>query len=130
MNYNFVVMETFGKWLLRHRKALDFKQEDVATRAGISISYVSTLERDQPNTSTGDSIRPEPDVVENIAKAVNGDVAEALAFFGYASREAVKTVRDRIKVSDFDGFDKNDLDDIANYIAYKRALKDKEKERE
>jgi transcriptional regulator with XRE-family HTH domain len=126
MNYNFFVMKTFGDWLRDQRKALGLKQDDVAKRAGISVSYVSTLERNQPNTTTGKEIRPEPEIIEALAKAVQGDVSEALAFFRYAPREEVEATRARIVVSDKDGFDEADLQDISEYIAWKKAKKLKE----
>jgi transcriptional regulator with XRE-family HTH domain len=90
MKYNIVVMENFGKWLKRHRLALEMNQKDVAKLAEISVSYVSTLERSQPHSLTGESIRPEPEVVAALAKAVKGNLAEAMAFFGYATEKRDK----------------------------------------
>lgn len=87
MNYNFVVMETFGKWLLRHRKALDLKQGEVAARAQVSVSYISTLEREQPHSTSGEEIKPDRDKIARIAKAVGGNVNEALRLTGYAPKE-------------------------------------------
>jgi transcriptional regulator with XRE-family HTH domain len=84
MDYNIVVMETFGQWLRRHRKALNLTQGDVAKRANVSVSYVSTLERKQPHSTTGEDITPDRDKLIAIAKAVQGDVGEALSYYGYA----------------------------------------------
>jgi transcriptional regulator with XRE-family HTH domain len=77
-------METFADWLRKHRKALGLLQSDVAKRAGVSTSYVSTLERGQKHSTTGADLKPERDKVKALAKAVRGDVDEALLLCGYA----------------------------------------------
>lgn len=87
LNYNVAHMSGFGTWLRSHRKALRLYQSDVAKRADVSPSYISTLEREQPHTLTGDVIRPDRDKVIAIAKAVKGDVDEALRLCGYAPVE-------------------------------------------
>lgn len=84
LDYNTVVMSTFGKWLLAKRKGLRLLQSDVARAAGVSVSYISTLERAQPHTITGGDITPEREKVAAIARAVGGDPDEALLMFGYA----------------------------------------------
>lgn len=88
-NYNLVKMQSFGHWLQERRKDAGMRQSDVAKRAGVSTSYISTLERGQKHSVTGAQLRPEPDKVEAIAKAVGGDVNEALALCGYASGKTV-----------------------------------------
>ena len=92
MNYNLVVMAGFGEWLLRHRKALEMKQSDVASRANVSVSYISTIERDQPHSITGAKLTPEREKVIAIAKAVNGDINEALELCGYSSDKPLADV--------------------------------------
>jgi transcriptional regulator with XRE-family HTH domain len=84
VNYNLVGMVNFGSWLRNRRKALDLLQSDVAQRAGVSISYISTLERGQKHSTTGAELTPDRDKVIAIAKAVNGDIDEALLLCGYA----------------------------------------------
>ncbi len=83
MYYNVVVMETFGKWLLRHRKQLGLNQGDVAKKADVSTSYVSTLEREQPHSLTGEKIQPDREKVIALAQAVNGNIDEALRLSGF-----------------------------------------------
>lgn len=87
MKYNIVVMNGSGKWLVDHRKKLGLHQKDVAKRAGISVSYISTLEREQPHSLTGEDIIPDKDKVVAIAKALEADENELLAIYGYASNE-------------------------------------------
>ena len=83
-HYNFVEMQGFGAWLRSHRTALKMLQSDVARRAGVSPSYVSTLEREQPHTLTGEVITPDREKVVALARAVEGDPDEALKLCGYA----------------------------------------------
>lgn len=83
-NYNVASVENFGQWLRRHRKQLRLTQKDVADRANLSFSYVSTLERQQPHTITGNDILPTREKVESLARAVQGDLNEALLLCGYA----------------------------------------------
>lgn len=69
-------------------------QKDVARRAGVSVSYVSTLERGQPHSITGADLTPERRKVVALAEAVGGDVSEALALCGYASDTSAKWIFD------------------------------------
>ncbi len=56
------LLDTFSKNLLQARWRKDLSQRDVADKAGISISYVSMLERAQRS--------PPLDMVETLAKAL------------------------------------------------------------
>jgi transcriptional regulator with XRE-family HTH domain len=88
--YNRVFMPTKpGEWLRDRRKALGMTQEDVAKRAGVSVSYVSTLERGQTHSQTNAELRPSPEKVAALAKAVSGDEGELLILFGYAPENTV-----------------------------------------
>lgn len=78
-------MNNFGEWLRAKRIDLGLKQADVARRAGVSVSYVSTLERSQPHSTTGARLTPERSKLTALAKAVQGDIDEALHLCGYAS---------------------------------------------
>ena len=98
-SYNIVVMDTFGEWLRRHRKQLDLLQSEVARRAGVSTSYISTLERSQKHSITGAELVPDRDKVTAIAKAVNGNANEALRLCGYATDEDRFSLPDGVMVS-------------------------------
>ncbi len=124
--YNIVVMaENFGQWLIAKRKDAGFTQGQLAKKAGISTSYVSTLERQQPHSITDAIPQPAIDVVESLAKALGENIDEARLAAGYAPKSEVEATRRRIVVSDKDGFDDEDLDDIAEYIAFKKLQKEK-----
>jgi transcriptional regulator with XRE-family HTH domain len=89
---------SFGEWLRDHRKRADLTQRDVAKRAGLSFSYVSTLERKQPHSITGNEVLPTREKVIALAKAVEGDVNEALRLTGYAAEiEPPKTLPELIQ---------------------------------
>lgn len=118
MIYNFVVMESFGKWLLRHRKALQLTQGDVAKAAGVSVSYVSTLEREQPHSLTGEHITPDREKVAALAKAVRGDINEALNLAGYASGTS-NQIPELFHKIDFSLFTPRDLEDIELFVKFK-----------
>lgn len=89
--YNLVVMDTSGEWLRSKRKALRMRQEDVAIRAHVSPSYISTIERGQKHSTSDGDLKPDRDKLIRIAKAVNGNPDELLAFYEYRGVSAVGT---------------------------------------
>lgn len=86
--YNLVVMENFGEWLKRCRKERGWTQEDLHQKSGVSASYISTLERTQPHSITGATLRPEPNKVEKLATSLGKDISEALLLAGYAPQNS------------------------------------------
>lgn len=80
---------TFGEWLRQKRKALRLSQTDVANRAGVSFAYVSAIERGQKHSITANPILPKRETIEVLAKAVGGDIDEALLLAGYAPKKPV-----------------------------------------
>jgi len=85
-HYNVAEM-TFAEWLNVNRKKAGLTQAEVAKRSGLSFSYISTLERDQPHSLTGRKIAPTRAKVTAIAKAVGGDINDALTASGFTSLE-------------------------------------------
>lgn len=81
---------TFGKWLVREREARGIRQPELAKRAGVSVSYISALERDEPNAKDGSPRRPRIDKVERIAKALGVTLDDALLAAGYAPRGPIR----------------------------------------
>lgn len=78
------VVENFGQWLRRHRTDLGLTLREVAERTGLSFSYISALERQQPHSITGKDITPTREKVVLLARAVQGNQDEALTAAGYA----------------------------------------------
>lgn len=80
-----LLMASFGEWLRKYRKEKGLTQDELASASGVSPSYISTIERDQPHTITGGKIRPEREKVLALAKAVGGDPVVALLLCGYSA---------------------------------------------
>lgn len=79
---------TFGKWLYDRRKDARLTQGQLAERSGLSASYISALEREEPNARNGDPRRPRIEQVERLAKALQVDYDEARLAAGYAPKNA------------------------------------------
>lgn len=79
--------QTFGLWLSETLRNAGLRQADLVERTGLSKSYISTLVGDKPNSTTGRPIRPEPQVVEKIARALGVPVGEARLRAGYRAEQ-------------------------------------------
>lgn len=112
----------FGAWVKRHRKALRLTQGQVAKRAGVSTSYISSIERRAPHSQTGVPVRPERDTILQIAKAVGGSADEALVICGLLP-VAERTIPEAIRIISFDGLDQEDVQAIADFISWKKSQK-------
>jgi len=89
-HYNLTgVMLSFGKWLFEKRKAAHLTQGQLAKRAGISTSYVSTIEREERHHLTNAPPQPTLDVVDAIAKALGEPIDEARIAAGYAPENLI-----------------------------------------
>jgi transcriptional regulator with XRE-family HTH domain len=80
-----IVNKTFGQWLAENRLRAGLTQGELAKRAGMSPSYVSGLEREEPITADSRPRQPRRPKVERLAKALGADVNEALLVAGYAA---------------------------------------------
>ena len=109
----------FGAWVKSHRKMLGLTQTEIAHKAGVSPSYISTIERQQPHTVTGIPVKPEREKVLAIAKAVGGDVNEALVLCGFLPTDASE-IPEAIRIISFEGLDESDLDSIVDFIMWKK----------
>lgn len=89
--YNNLTVMTLGDWLRQHRKNKGLTQKQVADRAGVSFSYVSTLEREQAHSITAKAVQPRRDRVAALAKAVGGNIDEALKLAGFSPKSAMET---------------------------------------
>lgn len=76
----------FGRWLKTHRRALGLTQTDVAKASGVSKQYISNLETGVAHYTTGSTYRPSETIVDNLARAVGGDIIEARRLTGYDPR--------------------------------------------
>jgi transcriptional regulator with XRE-family HTH domain len=87
-DYTFCAM-SFGNWLLERRQAKNLKQVDVAKRVGISVSYVSALEREEPGP-TGKIRKPTVEIVDKIARALSANKDEARVAAGFAPEQPLQ----------------------------------------
>lgn len=120
--------QSFGKWLLETRKAKGLTQEQLAKKAGVSKPYIGHLENSRPHSTTDAPPQPAKDKVIAIAEALNEDVDSVLLLAGFAPISEVEATRNRIVVSDKDGFDEQDLLEISEFIAFKKSQKEKKNE--
>ena len=75
---------SFGKLILTRRKALDLTQAQVAERVGVSVSYISALERAESFGKYERERKPSVEVVDKLAKALQIDGDELRVKAGYA----------------------------------------------
>lgn len=99
MRYNLVEMASFGTWLREKRKQARLTQDELSRKSGVSASYISTLEREQPHSVTGARLRPEPDKVRALAAALGQDPSEPLTIAGYAGDRHDQEILDGMFVS-------------------------------
>ena len=83
-------MNETGEFLKKRREELGLTQSEVATRAGISVSYLSTLERGQRHSITNAKLTPDRSKVVSIAKALQTDKDELLVMFGFAPEQPLE----------------------------------------
>lgn len=75
---------SFGKWLVQARERAGLTQRELAQRAGISTTYVSGLEREEPSARDGSPRRPRVEKIDALARALGIQRDEARLAAGYA----------------------------------------------
>lgn len=119
----------FSEWLTTYRKEAEVSQKKLAfelEKRGYQISdaQISNYEREYDKDKDGNPTRPPERFVELTAQILNRPIDEARAAAGYNSQNN-PTLPPQIRINDFDGFDDDDLNDIAEYIAFKKSQKEK-----
>jgi len=79
--------KNFGEWLQYWREGKNLSQQSIADRAGVSKSYISNIERQQPHATSGATPSPKLDVVDAIARALERPIPEARHWAGYGITE-------------------------------------------
>lgn len=102
--------KTFGDWVKKHREDVGLSQEGAADKAGISRFQWIRIENGQSGTKRS--------TVLKMAKVVKGKEDEALKLAGFASAE--ETVEFNLS-----GLDKRDIEDVKEFIEFKRMKKKK-----
>lgn len=114
--------QKFGLWLREKRQTARLTQTEVAKLAGISPSYVSTLERGEPHSVSKIPVKPERETVLAIAKAIGGNPNEALVLAGYMPNH-LSDIPDSIRIIGFEELNEEDVDAIVDFIKWKKQSK-------
>jgi transcriptional regulator with XRE-family HTH domain len=93
-DYQMAKTSPFGQWLKKWRLARKLTQVELARKADCGQSIISQHERGVRQEVGGDFIRPEPDLVERLATALDRPVEEARALAGYLPSPAPVTMKD------------------------------------
>lgn len=98
----------FAEWLERQFRRSGFKSySELANRAGLQRSTVSSLVSGKPQTATGKASQPKLETVIKLAAALGSDVDESLLIAGYApilARGLDLHIADSIRVSKTEGW--------------------------
>ena len=70
MDYEFSILERFGKRVREIRLSKNFSQEELADRAGLHRTYIGMIERAEKNITLRN--------IEKIANALNIEIKELL----------------------------------------------------
>ena len=86
-----------GQRLKELRAARDMSQEQLAERAGVNVTYLSSVERAKEN--------PTLDMLEKLADALEVELVELFNFtwLGMNERELKKKIKSMVDTSDLDG---------------------------
>ncbi|MBD2136236.1 helix-turn-helix transcriptional regulator [Anabaena sp. FACHB-1237] len=76
---NLDINQRFGKAIRRRRRELDFSQEELAEKAEIHRTYISSIERGKRN--------PSLENIEKLAKALDIFISELFANYGIEVKE-------------------------------------------
>lgn len=117
-------LKDLGNWIKQYREKANLSQETAAEKAGLSRFQWIRIENGQSGTKRETLIQ--------IAKVINADVNQTLRKGGFvdSSIENEQVLPHQLKIMDFDGFDEDDLQEIADFINFKRSQKQKAKANE
>ncbi|WP_251959360.1 helix-turn-helix domain-containing protein [Nostoc commune] len=73
------INQRFGKAIRRRRREMDLSQEELAERAQLHRTYISSIERGQRN--------PSLENIEKLAKALNISISALFAEYGIEVEE-------------------------------------------
>lgn len=111
--------QQFGKWLKTKRIEAKLTQVQVANKAGITDVQYARIEKGESGTKR--------ETVIELAKAIGSNLIETLNKAGFDIPKEDQILPHQLKVMDFDGFDEDDLKEIADFINFKRSQKQKAK---
>ena len=110
-----VLRRDFGRWLRQQREARGIRQKFVAEKSKITVTQLSRIENGQSGTRR--------DTVIHLAQIIGIDESEALRHF---APESFLQIPEELENIPFYEFDKQELQEIADFINFKLSLKRKE----
>ncbi len=112
----------FGLWLKRWREERELTQDEVGELAGISKQYVSNIERNQASALSGSPTRPDIEVVDRLAKALNRPVWEARKEAGYGI-DYPPNIQEAINLLlNADPSNRDEIIELIKFVAAQRKL--------
>ena len=112
--------DNLSKLVSRRINELGTTKAAIAKKAGLSRTYITDIANGTANTQSG-QYRPKPEIVSALAKALELSESEILTAIGYSMDDMI--IPEELAVTGFDGLDKEDLKDIADYINFKKMQK-------
>jgi transcriptional regulator with XRE-family HTH domain len=116
--------ETLGELIRARRGVLGLSAQKAARRASMSTAYLLRLEEDK-------TVKPSPMILNKVAGALEIDYVELMRRAGYllgASKATPKKV-DATSFALFGDLSEQELDDVTQYIRWRRAQRDEKKVR-
>src|SRR5215213_577955 len=110
-----VLHREFGLWLQKKRKSRGISQKFVAAKANLTVTQLSRIENGRSGTRR--------DTVILLAGIIGIDETEALSKY---APESVQRLPEELENISFDEFDKEELREIAHFINFKLAQKQKD----
>lgn len=109
---------TFGSDLRIAREVKKLSLREMEEKTGISNSYLSQLENNKVK-------EPSPNVLHVIAEAYGIPYIDLMEKAGYIVPRKEKNPIDGVVLSVLNGLDKEDIEEVKNYVRYIRMKKDK-----
>lgn len=114
----------FGQLLKQYRKAKGLTQEELAVAAGINVSYVSNLERNFSSTAKGGTPTASPELCDRLEKVLDVPRSELRLAAGHLPKNG-SGIPYEIIITGFEGLDEDDVKEIAEFMRFKKAQKQK-----
>lgn len=109
---------SLGSDLRTAREVKNLSLRDMEEKTGISNSYLSQLENDKVK-------EPSPNVLHDISDAYGIPYVDLMEKAGYIVPKRDKTAVDGITLSMLRGLDKDDIEEVKNYVRFIRSKKRK-----
>jgi hypothetical protein len=118
--------EKFAEWMQAGFKKSPHKTITELARVAISNkATISRLMSGAAQTLTNKPSQPNRELVKRLAKIFDENENNALMLAGYAPDNVIK-LTDDLEFMDFEGFDAEDLEEIRDFIRFKKLQKQKE----